>query len=358
MARSASSSSSGTDIQKVIERALGGAFAPVVVLVGAERFFVERAIRLLRIASLGDGPAGFNDDLFHGSAALSGAKVVGAARTLPMMARARFVLVRDVDSMSTAEQEPLAAYVEAPSESTCLVLVGDKLHGQSKLAKAAKKAKVLFEAKPLKGGELRRFAMDEAKRRGHSLSSRAAEALLESVGEDLAGLDDALERLSLYVGDSQRIDVDAVEACVSRIAADSIWALVDAVGMRDSKRALGAAGSLLADREPALKILAMVARQLRIVARMREALASGLRGQDAARAAGAPPFKADDLTESARRFTARGLGQAFQVLADADLALKGSKRPDEHVLEEAILQLCAGEPAIREPIQRKLRSYR
>ncbi len=152
--------------------------------------------------------------------------------------------------------------------------------------------------------------------------------------------------------------MDAVEACVTRIATDSIWALVDAVGMRDGKKALHAAGSLLADREPPLRILAMVARQLRIVGRMREALAGGLADKDAALAAGAPPFKARELKESARRFTARGLAAAFGTLADADLALKGSRVPGERVLEEAILALCTGRSRARERLPRHQRTYR
>lgn len=345
-------------IQSVIDAAEEGSFGRVHVLLGAERFLIERAIALLKRVSLGDGPPGFNDDVFHGATSLSGQKIVGAARTLPMMANARFVLVRDVDKMSTAEQAPLAAYLADPSESTCLVLVGAALHGSSKLAKAAKSTGVVAEAKPLKGPTLRRFAKGEAKRRGHDLTGGAAEALLESVGEDLAALDDALERLSLYVGDGAKIDARAVEACVSRIAADSIWGLVDAVGMRDHKTALSAAGSLLANREAPLRILAMIARQLRIVARMREAVRSGLRGKDAAMEAGAPPFKARELSESAKRFTARDLASAFSTIAEADLALKGSRRPPEQILEEAILSLCSGRPRARERVQRRLRTYR
>ncbi|HJL19519.1 MAG TPA: DNA polymerase III subunit delta [Sandaracinaceae bacterium LLY-WYZ-13_1] len=352
------SRASGRDIFELVERARTGSFDPVHVLVGSERFLIERAVGLLRRASLGDGPAGFNDDLFHGSAQLDGERVVSAARTLPMMASARFVLVRDVDGAPAKTLERLATYVAEPAESTCLVLTAEKLHGQSKLVKAAKKAKALWDAKPLKGGALRRFANAEAERRGHALTGPAAEALIEALGDDLAALDDAVERLSLYVGAGQRIDPAAVQACVSRIAADSIWTLVDAVGMRDTRRALGAASSLLADREPPLRILAMVARQLRIVAKMREALASGKRGKEATQEAGAPPFKARELTESARRFTARQLGTAFATLADADLALKGSKRPPERVLEEAILQLCTGRERVRARIPRRQRTYR
>ncbi|MCB9594352.1 MAG: DNA polymerase III subunit delta [Sandaracinaceae bacterium] len=350
--------SSGSDIGPVIEAARAGTFAPVHVLLGTERFLIERAIGLLRRASLGDGPPGFNDDVFHGAAGLSGAKVVAAARTLPMMARARFVLVRDVDKMSNGDQQAIAEYIPTADDSTCLVLVAEKLHGSGKLLKAAKAAKVIAEAQPMKGPALSRFAKDEAQRRGHALTPRAAEALVESVGEDLAAIDDAIERLSLYVGEGTKIDVGAVEACVSRIAADSIWALVDAVGMRDVPKALAAAGSLLDNREEPLRILAMIARQLRIVARMRDALKSGLRGRDAALEAGAPPFKAAELTASAGRFSAVHLAFAFDTLADADLALKGSKRPGELVLEEAILALCAGRPRVRERVQRTLRTYR
>jgi DNA polymerase-3 subunit delta len=238
------------------------------------------------------------------------------------------------------------------------VLTATKLDKRSKLYKAAAKAGVAYEAQPLKGPALRRFASDEAERRGHALSSRAADALVEAIGDDLAAIDDAAERLSLYVGAGQKIDVDAVEACVTRIATDSIWALVDAVGMRDTKKALHATGSLLGDREPPLRILAMVARQLRIVARMREALSSGKQDKDAALAAGAPPFKARELKESARRFTARDLAAAFATLAAADLALKGSRVPPERVLEDAILSLCAGRAHARERLQRRQRTYR
>lgn len=352
------SSGAAPDIQELIAEARAGRFGRVYLLAGSERFLIERAADLLKRASLGDGPAGFNDDLFHGNQGFSAQRLINAARTLPMMAAARFVLARDVDQAQPAELEALAAYIPAAVETSCVVLTATKLDKRSKLYKAALSAGAAYEAQPLKGPALRRFAADEAKRRGHALTSRAADALVEAIGEDLAAIDDATERLSLYVGAGEKIDVDAVEACVSRIATDSIWALVDAVSLRDAKKALHATGSLLGDREPPLRILGMVARQLRIVARMREALASGLRDRDAATAAGAPPFKARELTESARRFTARDLAAAFATLASADLALKGSRVPPERVLEEAILLLCTGRARVRERLPRHQRTYR
>ncbi len=328
------------DIDALIELARNRKAPAVVVLVGAERFLVERAVTLLRAAAVEGGIPGFNDDVFHGRGLAAGT-VSATVRTLPMMAQTRFVLVRETDEIAAAELDSMVPLLEAPVPSACLVFVAEKLDGRSRFTKVAKKLDVMIEALPLKGGAVRYFAVREAKARGHALDGDAADALVDAIGADLAALDDALERLSLYVGEGQPIAIEAVEASVARIRVESIWALVDAVSMRDTRTVLRTASSLLADREPPLRILALVARQLRTVAKMREALASGLREPEAAKMAGAPPFKARELKEAARRFTMPTLRQAFVVLAEADVALKGSKRPPNLVLEEALLRLCS-----------------
>jgi len=332
-------------INEVTTRAAEGSLLPVYLLVGAERLLVERAVDAVRKSVDQSGAPGFNVDLFDGKG-LEAASVISAAQTLPMMADKRFVLVRYVDAMTPTEQSNLAAYLADPNDSTSLVLTADKLDGRGKLAKIAKKQGCLIDAKPLRGGELRAFVRAEATARGHNIAPQAIETLLDAVGDDLAAIDDAIERLSLFVGAGQRIDPDAVMTCVTRIRVESIWSLVDAIGLRDRRKGIAAAQSLLADREPPLRLLAMVARQLRIVARMREALSEGLRPQEAAKQAGAPPFKASDLTASARQFTADTLGEAFALIAQTDMALKSSKRPPDVVLQEAVLELCSNLGAI------------
>src|SRR6185312_8354185 len=112
------------DIQSLLGDARRGKWDPVIVLVGTETFLIERAVKLLRKATVGDGPRGFNDDLFHGQG-LQGAKVAAAARTLPMMASARFVLVRGAQDAPPAELDALAGYVSEPSPSTCFVVTAE-----------------------------------------------------------------------------------------------------------------------------------------------------------------------------------------------------------------------------------------
>jgi len=324
--------------QELLTALAAGRIPAVALIVGEERFFVDRALSALRAAVLGQDDVGLNEDVFEGKGT-SASRVLDAARTLPMLASRRLVLVRDASGIAPTELDKLADYLEQPYESCCLVLVAESLDGRTRLSKRASKAGYLIEASGIKQAELRAFVQDEAKRRKVRIEPDAAAALLDAVGNDLPAIDDALERLSLFVGDGRAIDLAAVETCVARVRVESIWALVDAVGMRDRRTALRSAASLLADREPPLRILAMVARQLRMLARMQGALEGGAPPQDAARMAGAPPFKARDLATAARRFEPKLLARAFGVLAEADLALKGSRQPPEIVLEGAILSL-------------------
>jgi DNA polymerase-3 subunit delta len=325
------------EIQALIEAAERGEYGPVHLLVGSERLFIDRAVRALRRASIVDGD-GWNEEIFQAKGA-SASRIIDAARTLPMLGRARFVLVRGVHELADKELERVTEYAGHPADTSCLVLTAEKLDGRSKLMKLAKQRDFLCEALPLRQGAMRGFAAREARRRQLRIDDAATAALVDSIGTDLAALDDALERLSLYAGAGQPITLSAVEACVSRVRVESIWSLVDAVSARDRRAALKAAGSLLDDREPPLRILALLSRQLRLLGRARQALDDGATPEAAAQAAGAPPFKARELAQAARRMQLPQLSQAFRVLSEADIAQKGGKCPPDIALEAAILEL-------------------
>jgi DNA polymerase-3 subunit delta len=329
------------EIQSLIEWAEQGNCGPVHLIVGTERLFVERAVSALRRASVGDGDA-WNEELFQAKGA-SSVRIVDAARTLPMLGRMRFVLVRNLHELADKEHERLAEYFASPVDTCCLVLTGDKLDGRSKLMKAAKQRNYLCDAQPLKPGMMRGFVAREAKRRKLKIDENAIAALVDSTGTDISAVDDGLERLSLYVGDGQPIALSAVEACISRVRVESIWALVDAVSVRDRRTAMRAVASLLDDREPPLRILSLLSRQLRMLGRARQALDEGASPDAAASAAGAPPFKARELASAARRMNLQKLGEAFRVLSDADIAQKGGKCPPDIALEAAIMALTTSD---------------
>ncbi|MEZ4253807.1 MAG: hypothetical protein R3B99_36850 [Polyangiales bacterium] len=110
------------------------------------------------------------------------------------------------------------------------------------------------------------------------------------------------------------------------------------MSLRDARKASSAAASLLGDREPPLRILAMLARQLR---RWRCGTPCSVASRTKKpRSWRGPPFKARALRTAAKRFTFVDLTRAFTLLAETDLLLKGSKTPGDVVLERTVLELC------------------
>jgi DNA polymerase-3 subunit delta len=343
---------------EAIAQAKRGALAPVYLLVGEERFVRDQVVAEIRAAALGAGIAAFNEDKFQ-AGEIDIDKVLAAARTVPMMATKRFVLVRGVERWDSAKHEAddepgeaeesaaaspldkLAAYAAAAVDSTCVVLVAEKIDGRRKLMALAKKQGFLVACEPLDGRALPGWILDRARAKGHAISEDATELLAAIAGPELAYVNDAIERLSLYVGAGHPIEEQAVSDCVARVRTADTWALVDVVGRRD----LGAALRILADvydpRDRGLPLLGALAWSIRQLARYQAAVAGGASQDAAARQAGVfSPFKAREVATKARTVRAKEVEQWLLVLAETDLALKSSRRPANAILEDMLTRLC------------------
>ncbi len=331
-----------------IASAKRGELLPVYAIVGEERWFRERVVRAIREAALGGGIPDFNEDkLTAGDATVE--KVLGAVRTVPMMSPKRFVIVRQVDRWEEKESagdsgfptDPLAEYAKNPVPSTCLVLVADKLDGRRKLASVAKKGGMMVDCAPIEKRALAGWITDVAKTKGHRISHETAELLGELVGQDLSSLDDAVERLSLFVGKDNPIDEHALSECIHRVRADDSWALVDAVGQRNLARALSVLADAYDPRDRGLPLLGALAWSVRQLARFQAALEGGAREDEAAKRAGVfQPFRARELATKARTIRPREVERWLLVLGETDLALKSSRRAADATLEDMLMSLC------------------
>jgi DNA polymerase III subunit delta len=334
---------------QAIEQAKSGRLLPVYLVAGEERLLRDEVVRELRAAALAGGVAAFNEDKFvAGEGDVE--NIVSAARTVPMMAPKRFVIVRGAERWDAAEAtaasplDRLTEYAAGPVDSTCLVIVGSKIDGRRKLAIAARKQGYLVACEPLDARSLAAWIVQRFGSKGHTVDRELAELLAALVGPDLSSVDDAIERLSLYVGEGAAVGEEALGACVARVRTADTWALVDAVGARD----LGAALQTLADaydpRERGLPLLGALAWSIRQLARYQAAVESGASGDEAARRAGVfQPYRARELATKARAVRPREVERWLLVLGETDLALKSSRRNADSILEEMLTRLCRAE---------------
>jgi DNA polymerase-3 subunit delta len=333
---------------EAVSQAKKGQLLPVYLVAGEERLMRDDVVGALREASLAGGVADFNEDRFT-AGEVDVETVISAARTVPMMARRRFVLVRGAERWDAKEAESspfdrLAEYAAAPVDSTCLVITASKIDGRRKLALAARKQGFVVTCDPLDDRALPRWIAERCAAKGHSIERDVAELLAALSGPGLSAIDDAIERLSLYVGSGAAIDEAAVAVNVARVRTEDTWALVDAVGARDLGRALRTLADAYDPRERGLPLLGALAWSIRQLARYQAAVETGASPDEAARRAGVfQPSRARDLATRLRAVRVKDVERFLLVLAETDLALKSSRRPPDAILEEMLTRLCRAE---------------
>ena len=317
-----------------------GTLRPIYFLSGEERLLVDRVLRSVRKVALAGELADFNHDVLTPTAGPAG--VLQAARTVPMMGSRRLVEVREAEGFKAADLERLIPYVQDPVESTVLVFVAGKVDTRFKFFRTLDGAGYLFRFDAVKGATLRRFLDAEAKRLGARLGPGVADLLVDLVGNDLLALSGAVEKLTLFVGEGGTVGTEHVEAVISRTRQAVIFELTDAVGAGDAPRALGSLQSLLQDGEPEVRILFMIARQIRQIWLAREALDRGTPPGGLASVLGVPPFVARKVADQARRFDVGRLEQVHGELYRTDRQLKSMRGSRALALERLILGLCQG----------------
>ncbi len=342
--------------EQAMAEANEGKLRPVYLVTGEERLLVDRVVAAIRDATMKGGIAGFNEDKF--TAGEAGAdKILSAAKMIPMMARLRLVLVRGLErwekkadddepepATGVKEQSPLdllAEYAKDPAPSTVLVLVAQKIHGQRRLMAMAKKAGFWVACDPIHRRDLPLWIERAAREKGHAIGPEVSDLLAEIAGPELGYVADALERLSLFVGPKQPITEDAVARIVTRVRQSTVWELLDALGARRLDRALGALAEVYDPRDGGLRLLGTISWSVRQLVKFEAAVAAGCDPAEAAQRAGAPPFKARELAQVTRAVPRASLEGWLRLMAEADLALKGSKRPAQAVLEAMIIGMCA-----------------
>ena len=340
---------------EAIKKAEHGDLLPVWLVVGEERMLRDQVIAAITKAALAGGLPDFNHDKF--TAGETGVdKVIGATRTVPMMAKKRVVYVRGLerwDSASSADSgddsgkalpplDRLSEYAKAPVDSTTLILVAQKLDGRRKLVALAKKQGFVVDCAQIDQRQLPPWIRARAKLKGHAIAPEVCDLIAEIAGPDLSYLDDVLERLSLYVGKDAPITEEAVQINVTRVRLADTWNLVDAASSKDLGRVLALFGDVYDPRDRGLPLIGAIAWSFRQLLKLQSALGQGATIDEAARRAGIyPAFKARDHAQKLKAFRPRELERWLVMVQETDLALKSSRRPADSIIEEMFARMCA-----------------
>ncbi len=250
-------------------------------------------------------------------------------------------------------------------EGNCLILTADAVDKRKRIYRTlAEKGRILqfseIKGEPKLKNALMRTARDILKAKGKTLDNDAWLALGKKTGFSLRASMSALEKLVTFAGEKNRITAEDVEAVVGKTREETAFHLTASLLKKDLAGSLATLKDLLDQGDPPLMILAILAREVRLLLHARLLLNSGQlaayrSGMDYSRfqksvypeiqqMPGPPlphPYVLYQALTHTPRFTEKHLAELLDSLVDIDLATKTSAKDLRLMLERFLLQVCA-----------------
>ena len=319
----------------------GKELLPVYCFYG-DSYLLEEAIYAIKAKVLSSAFKDMNYNSFDAKEA-DAEDIISVAQTFPVMSQKRLVMVNRAETLTKSQQEALLSYIKDPAEHTCLIFISStgKIDKRLSFFSELDKAHYLFYFKPLSDTELPSWIKKEVHSLGKKITDGAIGVFLEAVGNELMDIKQEISKLVLFVGDRGSIEEKDVETAVANGRVDTVFDLADSIGRRNLREGMINLKKLIDQGEEPVKILGMIARQFRIIWRVKALKKNGATINSIASTLGIFSTYIDGYVKQGKEFDDKGLLRIFQMLHNTDIALKSGRQPSHLVMERLVLELCA-----------------
>jgi DNA polymerase-3 subunit delta len=309
-----------------------------ILMVSAEPFLLGEAEKDLKESLVPREELDLNYMMVYGwEARLEG--VLEFLQTLPFLGNRRLLVIREIQKFE--EWKHLTAYLKDPNPSSLLLMTSSELKRSSAQFKALSANAQISELRRPYGKALIKWVVDRFQKEGKKIDAQLAEILIQTGGEDLGILSTEIDKVVLSAGNSEKITHGDLAVSVPG-GVEIVFNFLDALGDRNSTRAMSSLKTLLMNDSPPEYLVHMMAWHYRQLLRGAELVKSGLSPTQAAVKMGK---KYSSLKEKFARQLGRttegDLVKALEILADCDLALKRGHVPQGVLLDRAVLELLA-----------------
>lgn len=333
-----------------------GKVRPIYLLHGEENYLIAKLEQQIISAVLSPAERDMNLIVFDGDPGID--ELVTMVETVPFLGGKQIILIRgtkwfsamrtsnngdESDKSDKADQRLLSMLLDVPEYSHILFVAREKADKRRKIYKLFDKSGACVEINALKGKEVVPWIQLRLKELNKRLDDDALENLLAVVSMmqdiSLGFLDQELEKLALYTEGRRVINQKDVEMLLSSIPEVSAFALTDCLSRKDVRKALALLDQQLVSGVFPLRILGMLAFEIRRLWQIRERITAGEGVREIADFLRVPAFIAEKMIRQSQNFSNAALKKAILALADADYKYKSS-RADNSILGKIIIELC------------------
>jgi DNA polymerase-3 subunit delta len=299
--------------------------APVYLVSGDEPLRVLEAADALRAAARAQG---YDErEVLTAQANFDWSTLMSAAGNLSLFSRRRVIDLRMPGGKPGAEgARALRAYAQQPPDDTVLLVTAGKLERSardSKWVQALDKVGVVVFVWPLNAQEFTAWIQQRMRARGLEPTAEAIALLADRAEGNLLACKQEIEKLYLLQGEGT-VDEAAILALVADNARYDVFALVDSALLGEASRSVRILQGLRAEGIVPQIILWALSRELRQLAAMAAAVASGQPAQAVvARHRIWPPARRSMLAAALQRLSLAQCHTLLQHCARIDRVSKG-----------------------------------
>ncbi len=328
------------------------------IFYGEDDFSIYRALDSLK-KTWGDPDSLETNTTIFDAQQLSFSQLAEACSAVPFMSLVRIVIVKGLlaiferDStqkrdrggspkkaeIDIGEWQRLADYVKQMPATTRLIFVDTRDIEQNnpvlKLLSPLAEVRVFPR---LKWDQLSRWIYSQVREKGGAISANAAKLLIEFAGHDLWVLNGEIEKL-LAFAQGRPITEEDVRIVASFAREVNIFRLVDAILERDKRSAQKMLCLILREGTSPLYVLAMIARQLRLIVLAKDLGDEILTRGRVSAVESVPKYSLEKALEQARLYSLEGVKRTFEKLLETDIAIKTGKYDGDLALELLLTEL-------------------
>lgn len=233
--------------------------------------------------------------------------------------------------------EALEKYINNPNIDTLLIFISDseKLDERKKIVKLIKQKGIVkeFNTTTNINNIVKSFFND------YKISDSSITKLINRVGNNLPLLEEEAEKLKLYKDDIKEINDEDILKITNKNVDLDIFKLIDNIIMKNKKVAIETYNEMIKYGEEPIKILIMIASQIRLMYQTKLLYKKGYTEKDSASLLGIHPYRVKLATEKGRKYTESDLLMYLDNLADLDSKIKQSNVDKKMAIELFILKI-------------------
>jgi len=326
--------------KNIVASIKNGDIKPIYFLMGEEAYYIDAIAKYIGKTILTEEEKGFNQIVLYGRD-VKIEDIVSTAKRFPMMAERQVVIVKEAQDLSRTIDD-LISYVENPQPSTVLVICYKykTLDRRKKLYKEISKKGVLFESKKLYDNQVPDWIRRILVTRGYTITPKAAQMLVEFLGNDLGKVNNELEKLQLIIKPGEQITPDIIEENIGISKDYNNFELQNAISKRDVKKAYSIIQYFSHNPKihPIVLTIALLfsffSKVLKYHALSNKSLASKVLGVN--------PYFVKDYETAAQNYTMKKISGIITSIREIDMKSKGvgaANLPQGDLLKELLIKV-------------------